>query len=242
MLGPLILIQRATLKELQAVLLLLTRRAEVVLVIYTVLFLPGVFLHELSHYMGAIIFRVRTGEFSLLPKTMGDGRLQLGYFETDKVDFVRDSFVGIAPLLTGGIFVGFAGREKLDILSLWDALALFDLENIFGTFQNIYNQPDFWLWFYLIFVVSTTMLPSRSDRKAWLPFGILIGILGLVGVLSGLGPWVILTLGESLYSAIRSIVVVFSISAFVHLFILGPLVGMRVLLSKITGLSVNMDA
>jgi len=239
-LGPLILFQRALHKELQVVLLLLTRRVEVALVIFTILFLPGVLLHELSHYLVAVILRVRTGEFSLIPKAVGDGRLQLGYVETEQVDIIRDSLIGIAPLLTGGFFVGFAGREKLGFLSLWDAFELMDLDHILSAIQNVYTQPDFWLWFYLTFVISTTMLPSHSDRRAWFPITTIIGLLGVVGLISGLGPWMIVTLGEPLYNALRSIAVVFSISAVVHLFILGPIFGMRVFLSKITGLSVKM--
>jgi hypothetical protein len=239
-LGPLILFQRALHKELQAVLLLLTRRVEITFAIFTVLFLPGVLLHELSHYLVAAILRVRTREFSLIPKNMGGGRLQLGFVETEKVDFFRDSLIGIAPLLTGGFFVGYAGTEKLGFLPLWDALRLLNLDYILTSMQRVFTQPDFWLWFYLTFVISTTMLPSHSDRQAWLPLIIMIGILGIVGVLSGLGSWMIATLGEPLYKGLRSISVVFCMSAVIHLFILGPMFGTRVLLSKITGLSVKM--
>ena len=171
MLGPLIFFQRALHKELQVVLLLLTRRVEVALVVFTILFLPGVLLHELSHYLVAVILRVRTGKFSLIPKTVGGGRLQLGYVETEKADFIRDSLIGVAPLLTGGYFVGFAGREKLGFLAFMGCFwLLFNLDQILTLFRMYTHQPDFWLWIYLTFVISTTMLPSHSDRRAWFPF------------------------------------------------------------------------
>jgi hypothetical protein len=82
LLGPLLLLQRKVHFELQAFLLILIRRMDIVSVLFSLLFFPGVFLHELSHYMVARIVGVRTGKFSLLPQNQGNGRLQLGYVET----------------------------------------------------------------------------------------------------------------------------------------------------------------
>jgi hypothetical protein len=41
--------------------LILTRDSRVTMAIFAMLFLPGVFLHELSHFVMAKILRVRTG-------------------------------------------------------------------------------------------------------------------------------------------------------------------------------------
>ena len=177
MLGPFILLQRALHKELESVFLLITRRVDVSLVIFSILFLPGVLLHELSHFFMAILLRVRTGRFSIIPQNLGNGRLQLGYVETENADFIRDAFIGIAPLLSGGVFVGLVGKSKLKILTLWEALYTTDLNFILQTVKEMLVQPDFWLWFYLSVVISSTMLPSPSDRRAWLPLALIIGLL-----------------------------------------------------------------
>ena len=60
--------------------------------IFSILFLPGVFLHEFSHFVMAKILRVRTGKFSIFPQSLPDGRLQLGYVETAPIGY-RPRFV-----------------------------------------------------------------------------------------------------------------------------------------------------
>ena len=62
--------------EIQATFMLLTHRAEIALALFSLLFFPGVFLHETSHYLLARLLGVRTGHFSLLPEPLPDGRLR----------------------------------------------------------------------------------------------------------------------------------------------------------------------
>jgi hypothetical protein len=91
--GPLLFLQRRLHREIQAVFLLLTKRPEISLALFSVLFFPGVLLHETSHWLAAHLLAVRTGRFSLLPRPLKDGRLQPGFVETSVTDPVR------APLL-----------------------------------------------------------------------------------------------------------------------------------------------
>src|SRR5258705_7262268 len=87
---PLILLQRLLHREIQAVFLILTRDTRLTMGIFSMIFLPGVFLHELSHFVVAKILGVRTGKFSIFPQSLPDGRLQLGYVETARPSLVRD--------------------------------------------------------------------------------------------------------------------------------------------------------
>jgi len=239
MLGPLILLQRALHREIQAIFLLITRRAEVALVIFSILFFPGVLLHETSHYLMAVMLRVRTGRFSLIPRNLGNGRLQLGYVETAQTDFVRDALVGFAPLLAGGLFVGYAGRVRLGLLAVWEAVVGGVPSSLGATLEATLAQPDFWLWFYLTVVVSSTMLPSPSDRRAWAPLAIAVGLLVGVGILVGIGPWMLVNLGGTLSDVLRSTAVVFGMSAGAHLVVLLPSWMLQRGLSRLTGLEVT---
>ena len=238
-LGPHILFQRLLHTELQKVFLLITRRTEITIVIFSILFLPGVFLHEVSHYIMAVILRVKTGRFSLIPQNLGNGKLRMGYIETAKTDFFRDALIGIAPLLTGGLFVGFAGLQKLGLLSLWDSLTLMDPGKIIPSVQDVFSKPDFWLWFYLTVVVSSTMMPSPSDRRAWVPLGVMIILLLGLGVLVGLGPWMLKQAVNRFNDFIRSTAIVIAISTGVHLVVLLPAWGIRGLIVRLTGLRIR---
>ena len=156
------LLQRQLHQEIQSVLFLLTRRIDLALAIFSILFLPGVLLHETSHYLAARLLKVPVGRFSLIPQPLPDGRLRLGYVETAQTDFIRDGLIGAAPLIAGSLFVAYAGFVHLDFLALWIQLSAGDLSPITAAISLTVAQPDFWIWFYVIFVVSSTMFPSES--------------------------------------------------------------------------------
>jgi hypothetical protein len=180
---------------------------------------------------------VRTGRFSLLPTPLPDGRLRLGFVETASVDFLRDALIGAAPLMTGGLFVAYAGIERLRLTLLWESLAYGKLP-LKEALIIITAQADFWLWFFMAFTVSSMMLPSASDRRAWLPLSLTVVALLLMAILGGAGPWMVVHLAPTLDKALQALAIAFGISAFLHLALLLPMLGLRKLLSRLTGLEV----
>ena len=110
---------------------------------------------------------------------------------------------------------------------------------ILDTIATMLKEPDFWLWFYLTVVVSSTMLPSASDRKAWLPILLSIGVLIGLGFLFGLGAFVMDSLVSPTNNIFRATAVIFAISSGVHLFVLVPTWGIKKLLTKLTGLEIK---
>ena len=239
LLGPLLLLQRSLHREVQAIFLLLTRRTEITLMLFSLLFLPGVILHETSHYVTARLLRVRTGRFSLLPRPLSNGRLQLGFVETAETDWVRDALIGVAPLLAGGTFVAYAGLVRLHLASLGEQLLATGWTGLPDILAALYSQSDFWLWFYLTLAVSSTMLPSSSDRRSWLPLSLAAGGLLLVSLLLGAGPWLLANLAAPFNQAIRVVALIFGISLLAHLVLWPPLLGGRLLLERILGLRVS---
>jgi len=237
-LAPLLLLQRGLHQEIQSIFLLITRRVDISYVLFSLLFLPGVFLHEISHFVMARLVGVRTGKFSLLPKPLDDGRLQLGYVETASTDLFRDALIGAAPLLTGGAFVIYSGIYHLNVETLWESLQSGAAGEMVAALSNIISGADFWVWFYLTFTVSSTMLPSASDRRAWRPLAV-IGVLiaGLI-LLAGLGGWFLNNLVPYLNQVMRTAAIVLGISAAIHFFLYPPTWGIRKVLSRILGLKV----
>ena len=187
----------------------------------------------MAHLLG-----VKTGRFSLIPKKVGDGKLQLGYVETATTDFVRDALIGAAPLLAGGLFVGFIGVTRLELNTLWENMINQQASSFPLTFRSISEQPDFWLWFYLVFTVSSTMMPSSSDRRAWLPLVTVIIIISGFVLLIGAGPWVFSKIGSMIQSAMDAIMIVFGITIFIHILLFPPAWLFRKLLSRVSGYQV----
>ena len=222
MLLPLVFLQRLLHREIQAVFVLLTRNIQLTIGLFSFLFFPGVFLHELSHFIMAKILRVRTGNFSLIPQTLPNGRLQMGYVEVVSTDIVRDSLIGLAPLIAGTMFVAYAGIYKLQVNTLWNVLRDGQLELFWMGLGFLPKVPDFLLWFYLTFAISSTMMPSESDRHAWLPLGLWTAALLALAIFSGAGTWMLANLAPLLDDFLNSVALLFGFSNAVHLILLFP--------------------
>jgi len=236
---PLVFLQRLLHREIQAVFLIISRSPEFTIAFFSIIFLPGVLLHEFSHYLMAVILGVQTAHFSLVPEMLPDGRLQLGYVETSKTDIVRDSFIGAAPLFIGGLFVAYLALTRLHLLPLWDVLR----NGQFGLFwlgvTLLPQIKDFPLWFYLVFTVSSTMLPSQSDRHAWLPLGLAVIVLIAAAILAGVGPWMLQNVAPGLNGFLSSAAVIFGLSAAVHAVLILPIGLVHFLLARLTGVNVK---
>jgi hypothetical protein len=160
-------LERQVHQQLQELFALLFGHPDIALMLYTLILLPGVFLHETSHYLMATVLGVRATKFSLWPKRQRNGMLQLGYVEMYKVDPFRESLIGAAPILTGSAVILLVGLYVFNAGALGEALAHGRLSEVFATLDTLTQVRDPWLWLYVIFTVSNAMLPSASDRQAW---------------------------------------------------------------------------
>jgi len=231
-------LQRRVHYEFQAIFLLLTKHIDFTILLFSITFLPGVFLHELSHFIMAKLLRVPTGKFSILPKPLAGGRLQLGYVETSNTDVVRDALIGFAPLLAGTAAIAYISFFQLNISSILNMSGKISLELTMDIIFQMYYLPDFWLWFYLILVISSTMFPSTSDRRSWIPLIVLLVGIIIVGVLFGAGPWIMQNVAPGLNQFFLGLSLVFGISTLIHFLLLIPLWALRSLLVQITGMKV----
>ena len=236
---PLVFLQRLLHREIQAVLLILTRNAELTIGLFSILFLPGVAMHELSHYLMAKLLRVRTGRFSLFPKALPNGRLQMGYVETEQTDVFRDSLIGLAPLIAGSVFVAYVGSDHLQLGTLWKFLQNGQLNLFYMALGVLPTVNDFYLWLYLAFAVSSTMMPSESDSHAWFPLGIWVaGLLGLAAF-AGAGAWMLTNLTPLVNGFLSTVAELFSASVVLHIVFLIPAFVMHKILAKVTGVDVK---
>jgi hypothetical protein len=238
LLVPLIFFQRLLHREIQAVTLIATRNPGLSMGIFSFIFLPGVFLHELSHFLMAKLLRVPTGRFSLLPQPLPDGRLQLGYVETSPADIIRDSLIGAAPLIAGTIFVAYTAVYQLDMRILWDTFRNGQFNLFWMGVGALPRVPDFYVWFYLAFTVSSTMMPSQSDRHAWLDLVVAVGVIFAVALIAGAGPWIMSNLAPRVSNFLSSVAVIFGLSAMVHGLLVLPVALIHKVLARITGVDV----
>jgi len=232
-------LQRLLHHEIQAVLLILTRNPALTVGLFSIFFFPGVFLHEFSHFVMAKLLFVRTGGFSLIPQSMPDGRLRMGYMETAQTDVARDSLIGAAPVIAGASLVALIALYPLNLLPLWSVLRNAQFDLFWLGITLLPRISDFWLWFYLTFAISSTMMPSESDRHAWLPLGmIVLGLLGLA-LLAGAGPWMMTEVAPRLNAFLRGAALVFVLSSALHALLSLPFMLLHRILTRVTGLDVR---
>ncbi len=237
-LGPLLYLQKRLHFEIQAVFLLLTHRVEVSIVLFSLIFFPGVLIHELSHFTMAKILLVKTGKISLIPRADRKGFLRMGYVETAKTDPLRDTLIGLAPLISGGLIVAYIGLIRLQLADVWSQTQAAGLGMGLESLYQATQQPDFWIWFYLGFTVSSMMLPSESDRRSWITIGLWIAGLLVISLLAGAGKWLLNSAAPKIDLALTAVAVVLFISDLIHLVLLIPIYIIRVILRKITGYDV----
>jgi hypothetical protein len=234
-----VFLQRFLHREIQAFLLILTRSQGVSQVLFALIFFPGVLIHELSHFLTAKLLGVWTGRFSLIPQAYENGKLRLGYVETTSGGFVRDALIGVAPLVTGCLFVVYTAIYQIHILPLWEVLRAADWKGFSTMLVLVPNSTDFWLWFYLTFTTSSTMMPSQSDRHAWLPLGLLVVGLAGVAILAGAGSWMLANLAPTFNQFLRALAMIFGLSGILHLVLFLPFFIIHRVLTRLTGIDVD---
>lgn len=174
-------------RGLQSLMLIVTGSPAAALYGYHALLLPGTLLHELSHLGMAWLLRVPTGRLSLRPQMTGSNMAQFGSVEIGATDPLRESLIGLAPLLTGLAALYLIARWRL---SLWPAAG--EPGDLASAWMRLAAARDPALWLYLVMAIGNAMLPSASDRRAWcklsLALALLVGLLYAVGLLRSVPP------------------------------------------------------
>jgi hypothetical protein len=162
-LAVLYILSRIFIHKLFIVLYRLTRSREKAAGLLGWIFLPGTFIHEVSHLLAALLLLVPVGRINLLEETEEKG-IKLGSVQMGESDFIRASIIGLAPLLVGGGGILWAISYSLShgyLGNPWVILALI----------------------YALFQITHTMFSSESDLKAVLELAVFIAVISLALVL-----------------------------------------------------------
>ncbi len=149
------------------------------------LLLPGVFVHELSHWLVARMVGLRVSRFRVWPKRHKD-RIGLGSVSVQRGGTWRDSVVGMAPLISGSVLLALTGSAVFQSDLLLGQLAQGRLLATLGAFFDALARPDAALWAYILFVVGNSMMPSRSDRQPLRPLLLYLAMAALIYAVVGL--------------------------------------------------------
>ena len=231
------LIERWIHRHLQGVALLIAGDREVAVALYATPLFPGVVLHELSHAAAALLLGARIGRISLRPRLAGQ-RVQLGLVPVQKTGPVRGSLIGLAPLLVGSVVILAIGYGVFGLDGVGEAVARLDWFRLVTALGEMFGAPDAWVWFYVIFAVSNTMMPSRSDRQSWAPVILFLALIGVLAWVSGLGPTVAASLAKPVATGVRWLAAMTTLTILVDLPFVGLIALCERLLSRVKGIKV----
>jgi hypothetical protein len=180
------------------------------IVIWSLIFLPGTVIHELSHFFLAIITGARTGKIGILPEYLeddwadeaGDKSVALGYVQTQKLNPLQGFFVGISPFITGLIIL------------IW-------LGSLIQSGYLAGNIPLVFLEGYLFFTVANSFFPSWSDIKQTLPLVVIFLVVLIVFWIMGIH--LLFTPGPQIISLANTVTTTVLISTFVNATLVGLL-------------------
>ncbi len=221
--------------------LLVTGRLDMAIMCYYVIMLPGVFLHELSHWLVAGALNVPATHMALWPERTETG-IRLGYVEIEKPDAVRSTLIGIAPFIVGLAVVLALAYNTLGLPAFAEALATADLGVVIPAAQTLVYTPDFWVWLYLLFAVSNSMMPSAADRRDWPVFIAGMVAVGLLLMLVGVAEAILAPLGDPLRDALRMLTAAIAPIIALNMGAIVVTWGAELVLGRLTGRRVRYNA
>jgi hypothetical protein len=158
-------------------LLMLTKNSRVSIGFLTFILLPGTIVHEVGHMRIAELLGVKTGEFNFMPEVIEDNKIKAGSIAIQKSDPIRQSLIGLSPILFG--------------ISIIFLITNFIFQPLILNPSQIFNQNTgtyilYLISLYFIFAVSNSMFSSHKDLETVLYPIILIIIVGGALLLIGI--------------------------------------------------------
>jgi hypothetical protein len=178
--------------------------------------LPGIILHELSHWAMAKLLGLKTGKLRMWPELKGD-EIILGSVEVQKANPFKDSLVGLAPFLGGSLALLIIGTRVFDSSVMGEAWLRSDWSQLLNLLAGTLRVADSWIWLYLMVAFSNAMMPSPSDRASWRLVLIYLGLVAIIPALLGWWPTLPDQLTQSMTSHLRTLTYALALTLVVDL-------------------------
>jgi hypothetical protein len=216
---------------------LLTKNFQTTTILYYTFLLPGVVLYEFSYWLVAGLLNVRADRAISWPQKQEIAELKLNFVKLHKsAGAVKVGIISLAPLIVGVVVVWHIAINVIhvgDFLITMRSGRLADLGTALGALNS---APDFWLWVYLIFAISNTMIPNLKDLRGLRIVGTVAAIAASGLFLIGVGDELVLqTLNGPVASALNVLAGVFAVMIAVNLVMTGILGLLEAIIERVTG-------
>ncbi len=223
---------------------LVIKQYQTTTVLYYAFFLPGIILNQLIFWLAAGFLNVGAERSIAWPEKQEIGELKLGFvklMDPKNIGSMRMALISAAPLLVGLLVVWHVANNVLNLPGILSALnqGTIDLSTAINQFTT---APDFWIWFYLAFTISNTMMPNFEHLRGWrIVLGAVVVVI-VIFYLLGAGDQVIMTnLRGPVSSALNAVSSIFAVIIILDLIMVGILGTIEALVERITGDSATFE-
>ncbi len=144
---------------------LLCKNFQVTTVLYYILFLPGILLHEITLWLAAGILRIRAERAIAFPARQEIGELRLNFIRlSPSSGRARRSLATLAPFAAGALCLWLVAIHVFNWREVAAIAAAGSIDALARAIARLTKTPDFWLWFYLAFTIANTMFPSPPQQ------------------------------------------------------------------------------
>lgn len=179
-------------------------RHEAAAVIYTLVLLPGIVVHEFVEWITAGVMNFKTVRSMRWPEADKNGELDPKFITVEYPKLPKNSntaqrlkdlfgkaIVEIMPTIVGILLTLLISNSILQLPILIKEIPTWDVLKIGDALGKVTSQPGFPLWFYILFTVSNSMMPRQFARRGMaillgvaIAFMILLAIIGFSGAVS----------------------------------------------------------
>jgi hypothetical protein len=215
---------------------LLTKKLRTTTTLYYTFFLPGVFLHEFVYWFMAGVLNVRAERAIAWPEGQQIAELRLNFIRLARnTGQFKLALISISPLIVGLIAVWHIMNNVLNLDEFMAMLRNGQISSPGEAFTTLTVTPDFFLWLYIAFTISNTMMPDFGNLKGLRIVAILLVVIGIVLFALGVGESMLGTLDRPLSDGLSLLAGTFAVVIAMDLFVLGVLGALESIIERITG-------
>jgi hypothetical protein len=215
---------------------LVTKNFHTTTIFYYTFLMPGVVLHEISLWFMAGIMNVRAERAIQWPEAQEIAELRLNFIKLSKnAPPLKVAIISIMPLIAGLGVVWFIANNVLNIQGFLDILSSGQLEDVGAAVNLLTSTPDFWLWVYLLFAISNTMMPRFENLRGGRIILIIIAVILVALFVLGVGDDVVVSASAALNNGASILAGAFAVIIGFNLVMVAILGTVEAIIERITG-------
>lgn len=218
---------------------MLTNNFQTTTVLYYILFLPGILLHEFAVWLVALLLRVRADSAIGFPERQDIGELRLNFIRiSPNAGKLRYALIRLAPLFSG---IACLWAIAAHIFRLQEAAVLLQpgsVDELARAVNRLTTTADFWLWFYLAFTVANTMFPRlRGSLSARQMSGLALALAASLFFVWLVGGALETAIAQGIEVLVGSLILVVLQVILINIVVLLALGALEALMERLTGKS-----